>query len=164
MLELRERKWVVRNAVAAPTIAQIHENVIIFYLCRYFGGLPEHKLQAAKEKESYQRRISMSRGGSRRGDDCGEFDNPQQQVGPDGWTVAGSGSGPPRLPPKAGGLSNFGKISRTQPLTSGSRSVFAGEMGAENKREAISLTNSSLKMFSMLSSQGDEADDKGKSK
>ena len=30
LLELRERKWVARNAVAAPTtIAQIQENVII---------------------------------------------------------------------------------------------------------------------------------------
>ena len=169
MLELRERKWVARNAVAAPTtIAQIHENVIIFYLCRYFGRpngiyIQAAKEKAAQEKESYQRQISMSRGGSRRGGDRSEFNNPQQ-VGPDGWAVAGSGSGPPRPPPKAGDLSNFGKISKTQPMTFGPSSVFAGKKGAENKREAISRTNSTSNMFSMLSSQGAEAVDKGKSK
>jgi translation initiation factor 4G len=110
----------------------------------------------------------MSRGGSRRGGDRGEFNNPQQQqVGPDGWAVAGGGSGPPRPPPKAGDLSNFGKISKTQPMTFGPSSVFAGKKGAESKRETISRTNSSSNMFSMLSSQGAEAVsavDKGKSK
>ena len=105
----------------------------------------------------------MSRGGSRRGGDRSEY-NPQQQVGPDGWAVAGSGSGgPSRPPPKAGDLSNFGKISKAQPLMFGPSSVFAGKKGAENKREAISRTNSSSNMFSMLSSQGVEAVDKGKS-
>ena len=101
----------------------------------------------------------MSRGGSRRGGDRGEF---AQQVGPDGWAVAGNGSGPPRPPTKAGDLSNFGKISKTQPLTFGPSSVFAGKKGVENKREAISRTSSSSNMFSMLSSQGAEASDKGK--
>ena len=104
----------------------------------------------------------MSRGGSRRGGDRSEFNN-TQQVGPDGWAVAGSGSGPPRPPPKAGDLTNFGKINKTQPMTFGLSSVFAGKKGAENKRETISRTNSSQNMFSMLSSQGAEASDKGKS-
>ena len=117
------------------------------------------KEKAAQEKESYQRQISMSRGGSRRGGDRGDF---SQQVGPDGWAVAGGGSGPPRPPPKAGDLSNFGKISKAQPLTFGPGSVFAGKKGAENKREAISRTSSSSNMFSMLSSQAAEASDKGK--
>ena len=103
----------------------------------------------------------MSRGGSRRGGDRSEFNNPQQ-VGPDGWAVAGSGSGPP-FPPKVGDLLNFGKISKTQPLTF---NVFAGKKGAEkfgeNKQEAISGTNSNL--ISTLSSRGAEAGDKGKSK
>ena len=103
----------------------------------------------------------MSQDGSCRGGDCGEFNN-SQQVGPDGWAGTGSGSGP--RPPKAGDLSNFGKISKTQSLTFGLSSVLAGKMGAENKQEAISGTNSSSKMFSMLSSQGAEAGDKGKSK
>ena len=104
--------------------------------------------------------------GSRRGHggDRGEFNNLHQQVGPDGWAVAGGGSGPSRPPPKAGDLSNFGKINKTQPMTFGPSSVFAGKKGAENKREAISRTNSSSNMFSMLSSQGAEAVDKGKSK
>ena len=105
----------------------------------------------------------MFRGGSRRGGDRSEFNN-AQQVGPDGWAVAGSGSGPPgpRPLPKAGDLSNFGKISKTQPMTFGPGSVFAGKKNAESKRESISRTNSSSNMFSMLSSQGAEAGDKGK--
>ena len=105
----------------------------------------------------------MSRGGSR-GGDRSEFSNPQQ-VGPNGWAVAGSGSGPPRPPPKSSDLSNFGKISRTLPLMSGPISVFTGMKGAENKREAIPRTNLSSNMFEMLqvSSQGAEASDKGKS-
>ncbi|KAH9485515.1 Eukaryotic translation initiation factor 4 gamma [Psilocybe cubensis] len=140
LVELRERKWVARNAVAAPTtIAAIHENAA--------------KEKAAAEKESYQRQISMSRGGSRRGGDRNDFN----QVNPDGWAVAGGGSGPSRPPPKAGDLSNFGKISKAQPMTFGPSSVFAGKKGAENKRESISRTSSSSNMFSMLSAQGAES-------
>ncbi|KDR75692.1 hypothetical protein GALMADRAFT_248310 [Galerina marginata CBS 339.88] len=140
LLELRERKWVTRNAVAAPTtIAQIHENAA--------------KEKAAQEKESYQRQISMSRGGSRRGGDRGDY----PQVNPDGWAVAGGSSGPPRPPPKAGDLSNFGKISKPQPMTFGPSSVFAGKKGTESKRESISRTNSNSNMFSMLSAQSAEA-------
>ncbi|KAF8801393.1 hypothetical protein BYT27DRAFT_7262064 [Phlegmacium glaucopus] len=143
LLELRERKWVAHNAVAAPTtIAQIHETVrmiIHFDISKYL--------------------TDMSRGGSRHGGDRGDF---SQQTGPDGWAVAGSGSRPPRPPPKAGDLSNFGKISKAQPLTFGPSSVFAGKKGAENKREAILRGNSSSNMFSMLSSQGAEASDKDK--
>ncbi|KAJ3511777.1 hypothetical protein NLJ89_g3905 [Agrocybe chaxingu] len=138
LIELRERKWVARTAVAAPaTIAQIHEAAA--------------KEKAAQEKEAYARQISMSRGGSRRGGDRGDF----PQVGPDGWAVAGSGSAP-RPPPKAGDLSNFGKISKVGPPTTfGPSSVFAGKKGAE-KRESISRTASNSNMFSMLSSQSAE--------
>ena len=96
----------------------------------------------------------MSRGGSRRGGDRSDY----PQVGPDGWAVAGS-SGPPRPPPKAGDLSNFGKISKAQPMTFGPSSVFAGKKGPESKREAISRTSSSSNMFSMLSSQAAESGD-----
>lgn len=143
LVELRERKWVTRNTVAAPTtIAQIHEAAA--------------KEKAAAEKESYQRQVSMSRGGSRRGGDRSEY----PQVGPDGWAVAGGGgSGPSRPPPKAGDLSNFGKISKAQPMTFGPSSVFAGKKGTESKREAISRTSSSSNMFSMLSSQAAESGD-----
>ena len=98
----------------------------------------------AQMRESYHRQISMSQGG---GGDHGEFNN-RQQVEPNGW---------------AGDLSNFGKISKTQHLRFGTSSVFAGK-GAKNKREEISRTNSNLSMFSMLSSQGVEAGDKGKFK
>jgi translation initiation factor 4G len=93
------------------------------------------KEKAAQEKEFYQRQISMSRGGSRRAGDRNEFSNPQQ-VGPDGWAVAGSGSGPPRPPPKAGDLSNFGK---TQPMSlwPGANNLFCmgnfGTMGTGSK-------------------------------
>ncbi|KAF9560955.1 hypothetical protein CPC08DRAFT_455778 [Agrocybe pediades] len=140
LIELRERKWVQRQNVAAPTtIAQIHENAA--------------KEKAAQEKESYQRQISMSRGGSRRGGDRSEY----AQVGPDGWAVAGSGSGAPRPPPKAGDLSNFGKINKQQPMTFGPSSVFAGKKGADSKRESISRTSSSSNMFSMLSAQSADA-------
>lgn len=91
----------------------------------------------------------MSRGGSRRGGDRNDFAQP----GPDGWAVAGGASGPPRPPPKAGDLSNFGKISKGQPMTFGPSSVFAGKKG--EKREPLSRTSSSSNMFSMLSQNAD---------
>lgn len=91
----------------------------------------------------------MSRGGSRRGGDRSDY----PQVGPDGWAVAGGNPPPPRQPPKAGDLSQFGKITKGQgPMTFGPSSVFAGKKGpvADNKRESISRTASSSNMFSML--------------
>jgi len=92
----------------------------------------------------------MSRGGSRRGGERGQFD---QQAGPDGWAVAGGGStGPPRPPPKAGDLSNFGKINKSAPMTFGPSSVFAGKKESKGGRpESLSRTASSSNMFSMLS-------------
>ncbi|KAF9529696.1 hypothetical protein CPB83DRAFT_893220 [Crepidotus variabilis] len=136
IIELRDRKWQTRQgqSVAAPTtIAQIHENAA--------------KDRAAAEKESFQRQMGMSRGGSRRGGDRSDY----PQVGPDGWAVAGP-TAPPRAPPKAGDLSKFGQISKGQPMTFGPGSVFAGKKGpaSEVKRESISRTNSSSNMFSML--------------
>jgi len=125
-LELRERKWIARNASAGPaTLAQIHEAAA--------------KEKAAQEKESTQR-ISMSRGGSRRGGN--REDHPQA----DGWTVNTT-----RASTRAGDLSQFGRISKAQqPTTFGPGSVFAGKK--EIKRESISRTNSSSNMFSMLES------------
>ncbi|KAH7928676.1 hypothetical protein BV22DRAFT_1126335 [Leucogyrophana mollusca] len=130
VIELRERKWVSRKEVAAPTtIAAVHEAAA--------------KEKAVAEKESYQRQMSMSRGGSRRGGDR------NQELGPDGWAVAGS---VPRPPPKAGDLSNFGKINKAAPMTFGPSSVFAGKKdAAASKRESLSRTSSSQNMFSMLS-------------
>nr|GAT56168.1 predicted protein [Mycena chlorophos] len=67
-----------------------------------------------------------------------------------------SGSGP-RPPPKAGDLSNFGKIANSKsglPMTLGPSSVFSGKR--DSKRESLSRTSSvsnmsSQNMFSMLS-------------
>ncbi|KAK0226381.1 ARM repeat-containing protein [Armillaria fumosa] len=132
VLELRERKWISRNAVATPTtLAQIHETAA--------------KEKAAQEKESYQRQMSMSRGGSRRGGDRGDF----PQVGADGWAVAG-GNSAPRPPSKVGDLSKFGQISnKGAPLTFGPQSsIYAGK---KDKRESVQRSNSSSQnMFSML--------------
>ncbi|PBK74050.1 hypothetical protein ARMSODRAFT_569249 [Armillaria solidipes] len=119
------------NGVAVPTtIAQIH------------AAAAEEK--AAQEKESYQRQMSMSRGGSRQDGERGEF----PQVGADGWAVA-SGNSAPRPPSKASNLSKFGQI-RGAPLTFGPESsIYAGKK--DNKRESVQRTNSpSLNMFSML--------------
>ncbi|GAW00587.1 eukaryotic initiation factor 4f subunit p130 [Lentinula edodes] len=124
VIELRERKWQERNAVAAPTtIAKIHE-------------------AAAKEKDAYVRRLntSMSRTGSRRGGDRNNH-----QAGADGWTVTGNA---PRPPAKVGDLSKFGQISKGAPMTFGPSSVFAGKK--ESKRESLSRTNSNANMFQML--------------
>ncbi|EIW80366.1 hypothetical protein CONPUDRAFT_125115 [Coniophora puteana RWD-64-598 SS2] len=136
VIELRDRKWINRKAVAAPTtLAAVHEAAA--------------KEKAVAEKEAMQRTISMSRGGSRRGNDR----NPEQ---PDGWSVAGSG-GPPRPPPKVGDLSQFGKISKQQPIqTFGPSSVFNKKDAA--KRESISRTSSSSNMFQMLSQNPEAAE------
>jgi translation initiation factor 4G len=124
IIELRERKWQSRNAVAAPTtIAKVHEAAA--------------KEKAAQEKESYNRMASMSRGGSRRGAERSE------QPNADGWTTTA-----PRPPAKVGDLSKFGQINKSAPMTFGPSSVFAGKK--DNKRESLSRTNSSANMFQML--------------
>ncbi|KAF7971534.1 hypothetical protein HWV62_20840 [Athelia sp. TMB] len=74
----------------------------------------------------------------------------------DGWTVAGGeggGRATPRPPPKAGDLSNFGKINKTAPMTFGPTSVFAkGKDGGKPRAEStLSRSSSSSNMFSMLS-------------
>jgi translation initiation factor 4G len=91
----------------------------------------------------------MSRGGSRRGGDR------NAESGPDGWTTAGSAV--PRPPPKAGDLSQFGKISKGAPMVMGPGSVFAGKK--DTKRDSLSRTNSSSNMFSMLSQNPELAAD-----
>ncbi|KAJ3551381.1 hypothetical protein NP233_g13091 [Leucocoprinus birnbaumii] len=136
VIELRDRKWVARNAVAAPTtIAQVHEAAA--------------KEKAAHEKEYAQRQISMSRGGSRRGGDRSE----QPQVNPEGWAVAGNAA----RPPSKVDLTNFGKISnKALPTTFGPGSVFAGK--GKDKRESLSRSSSSANMFSMLQNAESGAD------
>ncbi|VDC02695.1 unnamed protein product [Peniophora sp. CBMAI 1063] len=139
VIELRENKWQPRNKVAAPTtLSQIHD-------------------QAAKEKAAQDshaamaRNNPMTRGGSRRGDNR----NDGPVIGPDGWAIAGSGSGAPRAPPKAGDLSKFGQINKQQPMTFGPSGVFAKgkKDGAGSVREgSMSRTASvSRNMFDMLS-------------
>jgi len=106
-------------------------------------------LQAAKdrlaaEKESFNRQASMSRGGSRRG--CER----NQEFGPDGWAAAGGSVSRPPPNPKAGDLSQFGKVSKNAPMVMGPSSVFAGGK-KDIKRESLSRTSSSSNMFHMLS-------------
>ncbi|KAG0708599.1 ARM repeat-containing protein [Suillus ampliporus] len=122
VIELRDRKWVSRNAVAAPTmIAAFHDLAA------------EEKVAA--ENGSYNRQISMSRGGDR-----------SQGHGPDGWAVAGGFV--PQAPPKSGDLSQFGKITKGAPMIMRPSSVFAGSKN-DSTRELRSRTNSN--MLSMLS-------------
>ncbi|KAF7792743.1 hypothetical protein EIP86_003841 [Pleurotus ostreatoroseus] len=131
VIELRERKWIPRNQQIVPsTIAAVHEAAA--------------KEKASQEKEQYQRTLSMSRGGSRRGAERGEH----QQVGPDGWAVAGGAA--QRPPSKAGDLSQFGKITKNTSMTFGPSSVFAAAK-SEKKRESTISRTGSMNMFSMLS-------------
>ncbi|EMD33161.1 hypothetical protein CERSUDRAFT_118223 [Gelatoporia subvermispora B] len=128
VIELRERNWIPRNAVAAPTtIAAVHEQAA--------------KEKAAAERDAInQRNAPMSRGGSRRGGERGDH-----QVGPDGWAVAGGAA--PR-PAKAGDLSNFGKINKTTSMTFGPTSVFSAK--DKGKRDSTISRAGSTNMFSML--------------
>jgi hypothetical protein len=93
---------------------------------------------------------SMSRGGSRRG---GNRDTAEASH-PDGWSVAGSGA-PPRQQPKVGDLSQFGKISKTTPISFGPASVFSGKKGTDPKSRDPPMSrtpSTSSNMFSMLQS------------
>ena|SRR5216683_136439 len=88
---------------------------------------------------------SMSRGGSRRGGNRDAAEAPH----PDGWSVAGS-SAPTRQPPKAGDLSQFGKVSKTTPISFGPGSIFTGKKG-KNRGPPMSRTASrSSNIFSIL--------------
>ncbi|KAF8270164.1 armadillo-type protein [Lactarius quietus] len=137
VIELRERKWIPRNTVSAPsTIAQVHEAAA--------------KEKQAQEKDAMMRQnASMSRGGSRRGGNRDAAEPPH----PDGWSVAGQGAARP--PPKAGDLSHFGKINKvTVPVSFGPSSVFSLKKGSDPKSRdsPLSRTASSSNMFSMLQS------------
>jgi len=128
VIELRERKWIPRIQTAAPTtIAAVHAQAA--------------EETAAKEKD-YQRTLSMSRSGSGRGGHRGA--QPQVGLGPDGWSVAGNA--PSRVPPQAGDLSNFGKISKTNSMMFGPTGVFAKE---KNLQDSASPSRGS-NMFSQL--------------
>ena len=88
----------------------------------------------------------MSRGGSRRGGDRGGGPAGEQQA--DGWSVAGGST--PRPPPKAGDLSNFGKINKSGPVVMGPSSVWAGKKDGVKRDSTLTRVNSSSNMFMML--------------
>ncbi|PCH36545.1 ARM repeat-containing protein [Wolfiporia cocos MD-104 SS10] len=140
VIELRDRQWVPRKALAASTtIAAMHEAAV---------------KEKSSESQAYQRTLNMSRGGSRRGDNRGDH----AQVGPDGWAVTGNAS--PRAPPKAGDLSNFGKIQKTTSTTFGPTSVFAGKDKNESRESTLGHTGS-INMFSKLMENTELASDAG---
>ncbi|EPT00347.1 hypothetical protein FOMPIDRAFT_1163031 [Fomitopsis schrenkii] len=120
-LELRDRRWKSRHAAAVPTP-------------KFAVHALAAKEAAAKEKD-HQRTLSMSRAGS-------SGDREQHPVGPDGWAVAGNA--PLRVPSKAGDLSNFGKVSKTNSMTFGPTGVFAKD---KDKRESASLSCGPSNMF-----------------
>jgi len=136
VIELRERKWIPRNTVTAPTtIAQVHE------------AAAKEKQALEKDAIMRQQNASMSRGGSRRGGNRDAAEQPH----PDGWSVAGQSAARP--PPKAGDLSQFGKISKaTTPVSFGPSSIFSQKKGSDPKSRdsPLSRTASSSNMFSML--------------
>ncbi|KAI0295201.1 armadillo-type protein [Russula brevipes] len=127
--QLRERRWIPRNAVAAPmTVSWVHQEA------------------AAKEKEkdSYMRQnASMTRGGNR---------DTVEPLYLKGWSVAGSSS-PSRQQGKASDLSQFGKITKAAPMSFGPSSVFASKKGTDPKTRDSSITrtpSTSSNTFSML--------------
>ena len=162
LIELRERKWIPRNQVAAPsTIAQVHEEVILLAFsqmnCSYFTFTQAAKQRAQAEREAANRTLTMSRGGSRRGGDRGGGPAGEQQA--DGWSVAGGST--PRPPPKAGDLSNFGKINKSGPVVMGPSSVWAGKKDAAKRDSTLTRVNSSSNMFMMLGRDGEAMPETG---
>jgi translation initiation factor 4G len=106
------------------------------------------KEKMAQEKDAFMRQnASMSRGGSRRGGNRDVSDAPH----PDGWSVAGQGAARPQ--PKAGDLSQFGKINKVASMSFAPTSVFNNKKGDPKSRDSpVSRTASSSNMFSMLQS------------
>ncbi|KAJ6590658.1 armadillo-type protein [Mycena vulgaris] len=145
LIDLRSRQWwVARKRVM--TIAAVHEAAA--------------KEKALQEKESYNRQMSMSRGGSesRRGGDRGGLQEPS----PDGGKNIGCGN-TPRPPSEGGDLTNFGRMKSTSkglPMTFGPSSVFLGKK--DKTREYRPRGNSSQNMFSMLSQTPETAVDASK--
>ncbi|KAH9032609.1 armadillo-type protein [Lactarius pseudohatsudake] len=137
VIDLRERKWIPHNAVATPTtIAQVHEAAAKETLAQKIDAILRENIHA-----------SMSRGGSRRGGNREVAD----VLHPDGWSVAGASAA--RAQPKAGDLSQFGKINKVAPMSFAPTSVFSSKKGDPESRDSpISRTASSSNMFSMLQS------------
>jgi hypothetical protein len=79
--------------------------------------------------------MTISRGGSWCGGERSEISQP----GADGWAVAGSSSGPPRPPTKAGDLSYFGKINKSStPVTFGPEIPTEPSMSGKKAMKKIS--------------------------
>lgn len=145
VIELRQSNWKPRHNNAAPkTIAQIHEDAA------------KAKRQAELESSRMQMGGSMSRGGSRRGQQ-------REQYGADGFITVGNQPAPPVHQSKAGNLSAFGKgIDRSgshRPLSVGPQSVFARKnQKSDDGSNPPSRTASSQNIFSLLSGAGDGSD------
>ncbi|KAH9006257.1 armadillo-type protein [Lactarius hatsudake] len=135
VIELRQRKWIPRNAVAAPTtIAQIHEAAA--------------KEKLAQEKDAFlrQNNASISLGGSRRGGNREVADTPRPW-----WSAVGAGAA--HAQPRAGSQSQFRKINKVAPMSFAPTSVFDDKKGGPKSRDSPMLrTASSSNMFSMLQS------------
>ncbi|OJT05720.1 Eukaryotic translation initiation factor 4 gamma, partial [Trametes pubescens] len=129
VIELRERRWVPHDPIVTasdePTIATLYEQM--------------NKMRAMREQNLSNRRtrtLHVSRG-------------LHQQIGLDGWAVGGGPA--PRQPPKAGDLSNFGKINKSTPMTFGYSSV--SQKDKTKSRESTLSRQGSTDMFSMLSAK-----------
>ncbi|KAL7277807.1 hypothetical protein ACG7TL_008751 [Trametes sanguinea] len=110
---------------------------------KFMSAIQMEKEKASQEKDAMNRTLSMSRGGSRRGGDRGDHQQP------DGWAVAG-GATAARQATKAGDLSQFGKINKSTPMTFGPSSVFQKDSKSKSRESTLSRQGSS-NMFSMLS-------------
>ncbi|EJD40409.1 hypothetical protein AURDEDRAFT_115891 [Auricularia subglabra TFB-10046 SS5] len=120
VIELRERKWIPRNATAAPTtLSAVHDQAA--------------KGRTATEKETASRMSTMSRGSLGRGDNRSDYGS---HTGADGWSPPAS-----RAPAsEAGDLSQFGKTSNSASgvVSPGPTSVFAGKKGEKDELTASS--------------------------
>jgi len=67
----------------------------------------------------------------------------------------------PRLPPKAGDLSNFGKINKSGPVVMGPSSVWAGKKDVAKRDSTLTRVNSSSNMFMMLGRDGEAVPETG---
>lgn len=154
VIELRAAGWRGKQEAAGPkSIAQIHEDAA------------KQKMQAEAELAQRARGGPPSRGGSRRGQQRGDFPGPGQAVGPDGWTSVGNAPPPPR-PTRAGDMSAFGKIERSgsgRPLSMGPNNFFAKKQqkSSEDGSKPPSRTSSSANMFAMLGQAESEQNQAG---
>ena len=84
----------------------------------------------------------MSRGGARRRRRGGNRDTVEASH-PDGWPVAGPGA-PPRRQPMVGDLSQFGKISKTTPISFGPLAASHDGSGDNGAEETGALTSAGM--------------------